>query len=57
MAFLVWNAPPSVAGAFPERPTVSSNSHMLSAIAFAGTMGNARLFQLLAQLGGSRTVA
>ena len=56
MAFLVWNAP-------PMSPEVSEATYSfiklthVAAIAFAGTMGNVRLFQLLAQLGGSRTVA
>jgi len=56
MAFMVWNAP-------PMSPEVSGATYSfiklthVAAIAFAGTMGNARLFQLLAQLGGSRTVA
>ena len=57
MAFMVWNAPPmspeGVSG-----PTYSFIKLMhVAAIAFAGVAGNARLFQLLAQLGGSRTVA
>jgi hypothetical protein len=56
-AFLVWNAPPmspeAVAG-----PTYSviKLTHV-AVIAFAGTAGNVRLFQLLARLGGSRAVA
>jgi len=57
MAFMVWNAPPMS----PEAVSGSTYSFIkllhVAAIAFAGTMGNARLFQLLAQLGGSRTVA
>ncbi len=52
MAFMVWNAPPmSPAGL--SSPTYSfimlAN---VAVIAFAGTTGNVRLFQLLAQLGG-----
>jgi hypothetical protein len=57
LAFLVWNAPPMS----PEAVSGATYSFIklihVAAIAFAGTMGNARLFQLLAQLGGSRTVA
>lgn len=57
MGFLVWNAPPmspqSVSG--PAYSLIKL-AHM-AAIAFAGTTGNARLFQLLARLGGNRAVA
>jgi len=57
LAFAVWNAPPMT-------PDVKSSlvygfiklSHVV-VIAFAGIVGNARLFQLLAQLGRSRAVA
>lgn len=57
MAFLVWNAPPMT-------PDVKSTTayglikllHVV-VIAFAGIAGNARLFQLLTQLGGSRRIA
>lgn len=56
-AFAVWNAPPMT-------PDVKSTSayalikltHVV-VIAFAGIAGNVRLFQLLAQLGGSKRVA
>ncbi len=57
MAFMVWNAPPFS----PE--TVQGATYNLiklanvAVIAFAGITGNARLFQLLARLGGSRVVA
>jgi hypothetical protein len=57
LAFMVWNAPPIS----PE--TVQGATYNLiklanvAVIAFAGTTGNARLFQLLARLGGSRAVA
>jgi hypothetical protein len=57
MAFMVWNAPPIS----PE--TVQGATYNLiklanvAVIAFAGTTGNARLFQLLTRLGGSRAVA
>jgi hypothetical protein len=57
MAFMVWNAPPMS----PEAVSGATYSFIklahVAVIAFAGTMGNARLFQLLARLGGSRTVA
>jgi len=56
-AFLVWNAPPMT-------PDVKSTAtygfiklvHVV-VIAFAGVVGNARLFQLLVRLGGRRQVA
>jgi len=57
VAFLVWNAPDMAA----KNLSGSTYSFILLAhvlvIALAGLTGNARLFQLLAQLGGSRTVA
>jgi hypothetical protein len=57
IAFVVWNTPPMT-------PDVKSTltyhliklSHVV-VIAFAGIVGNARLFQLLTQLGRSRKVA
>lgn len=56
-AFLVWNAPPIS----PETMKGAAYSLIklanVAVIAFAGTAGNARLFQLLARLGGSRIVA
>jgi len=56
-AFLVWNAPPMS----PEAVSGATYSFIklvhVAVIAFAGTMGNARLFQLLVQLGGNRSVA
>jgi hypothetical protein len=55
IAFMVWNAPPM---------SVSANSAYnfiklthVAVITFAGTMGNARLLQLLVRLGGGRAVA
>ena len=57
MAFLVWNAPPMSPEAVSGATYHFIKLTHVAAIAFAGTMGNARLFQLLAQLGGSRTVA
>ena len=57
MAFMVWNAPP-ISPEAVSSPAYSFIKLMhVAAIAFAGIMGNARLFQLLAQLGGSRAVA
>jgi hypothetical protein len=57
MAFMVWNASPMS----PEAISGATYSFIkladVAVIAFAGTMGNARLFQLLAHLGGSRAVA
>ncbi|HEX5400451.1 MAG TPA: hypothetical protein VFY06_15490 [Verrucomicrobiae bacterium] len=57
MAFMVWNAPPIS----PE--TIKGATYSLiklanvAVIAFAGMTGNARLFQLLTRLGGSRVIA
>jgi hypothetical protein len=57
MAFMVWNAPPMS----PEVISGATYSFIklahVAVIAFAGTTGNARLFQLLMQLGGNRPVA
>jgi hypothetical protein len=57
LAFMIWNAPPmspqAVSGATYSLIKLAN----VAVIAFAGTTGNARLFQLLARLGGSRTVA
>lgn len=57
IAFLTWNAPPMSAQAVagPAYSLVKL-THVL-AIAFAGTTGNARLFQLLQHLAGNRAVA
>jgi hypothetical protein len=57
MAFLVWNAPPmsSQSLAMPVYNVIKL-SHV-AVIAFAGIGGNARLWQLLRHLGGSRAVA
>lgn len=57
LAFVVWNVPPMT-------PDVKSTTayglikltHVV-VIAFAGIVGNVRLFQLLTQLGGSKRVA
>ena len=57
LAFMVWNAPPispeSIRGATYNLIKLAN----VAVIAFAGTTGNTRLFQLLARLGGSRAVA
>jgi hypothetical protein len=57
VAFVVWNAPPMS----PEAVSGSAYSFIklmhVAVIAFAGVTGNVRLFQLLAHLGESRTVA
>ncbi len=57
LAFMIWNAPPMS----PEGGLgVTYNFIKLAnvaVIAFAGTTGNARLFQLLVRVGGNRSVA
>lgn len=57
LAFAVWNAPPisqvSLQGATYSCIMLAN----VAVIAFAGTTGNVRLFQLLARLGGSPAVA
>jgi hypothetical protein len=57
IAFLVWNAPAMTSGV----ATGATYNFILLAhvavIALAGVTGNLRLFQLLAQLGGSRATA
>ncbi len=55
LAFAVWNAPP-----LETHPVAAYNLIKLAnvgVIIFAGTVGNARLFQLLVHLGGGRAVA
>ncbi len=55
LAFAVWNAPP-----LETHPMAAYNLIKLAhvgVIIFAGTVGNARLFQLLVYLGGGRAVA
>jgi len=57
LAFVVWNAPamtPDVKSTLPY--ALIKLTHVV-VIAFAGVAGNARLFQLLTQLGGSKAVA
>lgn len=57
VAFLVWNAPPMTPDV-KSTPTYGfiKLTHV-AVIAFAGIAGTVRLFQLLTQLGGSKTVA
>jgi hypothetical protein len=56
-AFMIWNAPPMSPGAVSSATYGIIKLTHVAVIAFAGTTGNARLFQLLTRLGGSRTVA
>lgn len=57
IAFMTWNAPPMS----PQAVTGPAYSLIklvhVAVIAFAGVVGNARLFQLLARLGGNKNVA
>ena len=57
IAFMIWNAPPisttGVSGATYNFIKLAN----VAVIAFAGATGNARLFQMLARLGGSKAVA
>ena len=57
IAFLVWSAPPmsSQTVSIPAYNAIKL-AHVII-ITFAGLIGNARLFQLLVHLGGSRAVA
>jgi hypothetical protein len=57
IAFLVWNAPPMSPEAISGSAYSAIKLTHVAVIAFAGTAGNVRLFQLLARLGGSRAVA
>lgn len=56
-AFVVWNAPPMT----PDVKSTMTYGFIkllhVAVIAFAGIAGTVRLFQLLTQLGGSKTVA
>lgn len=57
LAFLVWNAPTMTPDVMSS-PTYGLIKLLhVAVIAFAGTAGNVRLFQLLSQLGGSKSVA
>jgi hypothetical protein len=57
LAFLVWNAPPISPETIQDATYNLIKLANVAVIAFAGTTGTARLFQLLARLGGSRAVA
>jgi hypothetical protein len=57
LAFLVWNAPAMTAKASANGVYNLMLLAHVAAIALAGLTGNARLFQLLKRLGGSRWVA
>jgi hypothetical protein len=57
IAFLVWNAPPLSAQAVSMPVYNWIKLAHVAVITFAGTMGNARLFQLLVGSGGNRAVA
>ena len=56
-AFVAWNAPATSPGAVSGPTYHFIKLAHVAAIAFAGVAGNIRLFQLLAGLGRSRTVA
>ena len=57
IGFLIWNAPPMTADV-KGTPTYSLIKLTCTlVIAFAGIVGNVRLFQLLVQLGNSRAIA
>jgi hypothetical protein len=57
MAFAVWNAPPISPEIIHGATYHFIKLANVAVIAFAGTTGNTRLFQLLARLGGNRAVA
>ena len=57
MAFMVWNAPPLSPETLQGATYPLIKLANVAVIAFAGTTGNVRLFQLLVKLGGSRAVA
>jgi len=57
IAFMVWNAPDLITHASAGGAYSFILLAHVSAIALAGTTGNARLFQLLERLGGNRKVA
>jgi hypothetical protein len=54
IAFMVWNAPSLSAGGVTYSLIILTH---VVVIAFAGIVGNLRLFQLLLRLGGSRAIA
>jgi hypothetical protein len=57
MAFLVWNVPPISTAMVHSATYGFVKLANVAVIAFAGCAGNARLFQLLVRLAGSRAVA
>ena len=57
LAFVVWNAPPISQAALQGGTYNFIKLTNVAVIAFAGTTGNVRLFQLLARLGGNLAVA
>jgi hypothetical protein len=57
LAFLVWNAPPMSPQAVSGPAYNLIKLAHVAVIAFAGTTGNTRLFQLLTRLAGNRTIA
>jgi hypothetical protein len=57
MAFMIWNAPPMSPQAVSGPAYSLIKLTHVGVIAFAGATGNARLFQLLARMGGSRAIA
>jgi len=57
IGFMIWNAPPMSQQAVSGATYSFIKLINVAVIAFASTTGNVRLFQLLAQLGGSKAVA
>jgi len=57
MAFMIWNSPPMSPQAVSGATYGFIKLANVVVIAFAGTTGNVRLFQLLARLGGNPAVA
>jgi hypothetical protein len=57
MAFMIWNSPPMSPQAVSGATYGFVKLANVVVIAFAGTTGNVRLFQLLARLGGNPAVA
>jgi len=57
IAFMIWNSPPMSPQAVSGATYGFIKLANVAVIAFAGTTGNVRLFQLLARLGGNPAVA
>lgn len=57
MTFIIWNMPAISPQVFNGTAHNAMKLAHVAAITFAGCVGNARLLQLLVQLGGSRAVA